>query len=51
VGLDLRVACGQLTLIRVEELKVLVEHEDLLAAVMSGERRLMSASEAWRADD
>jgi hypothetical protein len=33
------------------ELEVLVEHEDVLGAVMSGERRLMSASEAWQAND
>jgi hypothetical protein len=51
VGLDRRVARGQLTLIRVEELEILMEHEDVLGAVMSGERRLKSASEAWQADD
>jgi hypothetical protein len=37
VGLDRCIARGQLALISVEELEVLLQHEDVLGAVMPGE--------------
>ena len=39
VGLDRRIARGELALIRIEQLEVLLQHEDVLGAVMPGKRR------------
>ncbi len=39
MGLDRRIAGGQLTLKGVEELKVLLQHENVLGTVMPGEGR------------